>query len=182
MGESGWSSSKTVSIGLPPLNQVLASRVMEETKIYAPCQGTEEQTADRHESLEEVMVRFSNMVADFPEIAEMDINPLVVSEGELYALDTRIIIDPTALEQTEPYPHLVIMPYPTKYVTPWKLKDGTEVMLRPIRPEDEPIELNSSRDFQERPVDSGSSRSSRTFRTTPSCGSAISTTTERWRS
>src|SRR5208337_4882397 len=77
-----------------------------------------------------------------PEIAEMDINPLAVSEGKLWAIDARIIIDPTVTgRKSESYPHLVTMPYPSKYVTPWRLKDGNEVILRPIRPEDEPMEL-----------------------------------------
>jgi acetyltransferase len=71
----------------------------------------------------------------------MDINPLIVSNGDFTVLDARMIIDPSALDRTEPYPHLVITPYPTKYVTPWKLKDGTEVTLRPIKPEDEPKEM-----------------------------------------
>src|SRR5208283_448882 len=93
-------------------------------------------------SLEEIMVRFSNMIVDLPEIAEMDINPLAVSEGKLWAIDARIIIDPTVTgRKSESYPHLVTMPYPSKYVTPWRLKDGNEVILRPIRPEDEPMEL-----------------------------------------
>ena len=82
------------------------------------------------------------MIVDLPEIGEMDINPLAVSEGKLWALDSRIIIDPTVTaKRSESYPHLVMMPYPSKYVTPWRLKDGTEVILRPIRPEDEPMEL-----------------------------------------
>jgi acetyltransferase len=93
-------------------------------------------------ALEEVMVRFSNMIVDLPEISEMDINPLTVSDGKLWALDARIIIDPTVtLRRSEAYPHLVIVPYPTRYVLPWRLRDGTEVLLRPIRPEDEPMEL-----------------------------------------
>lgn len=88
------------------------------------------------------MVRFSNMIVDLPEIAEMDINPLAFSEGKLWAIDARIIIDPTVTgRKSESYPHLVTMPYPSKYVTPWRLKDGNEVILRPIRPEDEPMEL-----------------------------------------
>jgi acetyltransferase len=82
------------------------------------------------------------MIVDLPEIGEMDINPLAVSEGKLWALDARIVIDPTvSARRSESYPHLVMMPYPSKYVTPWRLKDGTEVILRPIRPEDEPMEL-----------------------------------------
>ena len=142
MGGIGVELLKDVSIGLPPLNQVLARRVIEETRIYrALSKGLRNKPPIDLRSLEEAMVRFSNLVVDFPEIAEMDINPLVVSDGKLTVLDARIIIDPKALERTETYPHLVIMPYPTKYVTPWRLKDGTEVTLRPIRPEDEPIEL-----------------------------------------
>jgi len=90
--------------------------------------------------LEEIIVRFSNLIVDFPEIAEIDVNPLAISAGKAYALDARIVIDKNALEYPSPYSHLVITPYPTRYVMPWKLTDGTEVMLRPIRPEDEPLE------------------------------------------
>ncbi|MFZ2412352.1 MAG: bifunctional acetate--CoA ligase family protein/GNAT family N-acetyltransferase, partial [Candidatus Methanoperedens sp.] len=129
------------SIGLPPLNQTLARRLMEETKVYRMIQGFRgKQPADIRQ-LEQIMVAFSNILVDFPEIAEMDINPIAISDGKAYALDARIIIDKDALEYTSQYPHLVITPYPTKYVMPWKLTDGTEVILRPIRPEDEPLEL-----------------------------------------
>jgi acetyltransferase len=133
---------KDFSVGLPPLNQVLARRVIEETRIYeALSKGLRNRPPVDLRSLEQVMVRFSNMIVDFPEIAEMDINPLVVSEDRLWAMDSRIIIEQEVSRYTEPYQHLVVMPYPTRYVTPWKLKDGTDVILRPIRPEDEPMEL-----------------------------------------
>jgi acetyltransferase len=142
MGGIGVELLKDVAIGLPPLNQVLARRIVEETKIYqALSKGLRNKPPIDLRILEQVMVRFSNMIVDFPEIAEMDINPLIVSNGKLEVLDARIILDPKALERTDTHPHLVIMPYPTKYVTPWKMKDGTEVILRPIRPEDEPMEL-----------------------------------------
>jgi acetyltransferase len=142
MGGIGVELMKDVSIGLPPLNQVLARRVMEETRIYqALSKGWRNRPPVDMKLLEEVMVRFSNMIVDFPEIAEMDINPLVVTDGRLLVLDARVIIDSKAVEHAETHPHLVIMPYPSKYVMPWRLKDGTEVTLRPIRPEDEPIEL-----------------------------------------
>jgi acetyltransferase len=143
MGGIGVELLKDISIGLPPLNQVLARRVMEETKIYqALSKGLRNKPPIDLRPLEEIMVRFSNMIVDFPEIAEMDINPIVVSEGKLSALDSRIIVDAKFTDHPEPHSHLVIMPYPSKYVTPWKLKDGTEVTLRPIKPEDEPIELD----------------------------------------
>jgi acetyltransferase len=142
MGGIGVELMKDVSIGLPPLNQVLARRVMEETRIYqALSKGWRSKPPVDMKLLEQVMVRFSNMIVDFPEIAEMDINPLVVAGGSLLVLDARVIIDPKAVEHPETHPHLVIMPYPSKYVMPWRLKDGTEVTLRPIRPEDEPMEL-----------------------------------------
>jgi acetyltransferase len=141
MGGIGVELLKDVSIGLPPLNQVLARRVMEETKIYhALSKGLRNKPPLDMKLLEEVLVRFSNMVVDFPEIAEIDFNPIVVAEGRLSVVDARIIIDAKFAEHVGAHPHLVIMPYPSKYVTPWRLRDGTEVTLRPIRPEDEPIE------------------------------------------
>ena len=142
MGGIGVELLHDVSIGLPPLNQVLARRVLEETKIYqALSRGLRNKPPIDLRSLEEIMVRFSNLIVDFPEIGEMDINPLLVSEGKLCVADARIILDKNALDRTDSYPHLVIMPYPTRWVTPWRTKDGTEITIRPIRPEDEPIEL-----------------------------------------
>ena len=129
------------SIGLPPMNQVLARRMMEETIIYkALSKGLRNKPPVTMKPLEEIIVRMSGMVSDFPEIAEMDINPLFVTEGKALAADVRILLDPTVPEGGPPYPHLVIMPYPTKYVVPYKLEDGTDVLLRPIRPEDESME------------------------------------------
>jgi acetyltransferase len=142
MGGIGVELLKDVSIGLAPLDQVLARRVMEETKIYhALTKGLRNKKPIDSRPLDEIMVRFSNLIVDFPEIAEMDINPLAASHDTFTVLDARIIIDPNALNYPQPYPHLVITPYPAKYIIPWRLKDGTEVTLRPIKPEDEPKEL-----------------------------------------
>ena len=141
MGGIGVELINDVSIGLAPLNQILAKRVMEETKIYrALSKGLRNKKPVDLRPLEEVMVRFSNLIVDFPEIAEMDINPLVASAGEFCVLDARVIIDPNAFNH-QLYPHLVITPYPAKYIVPWRLRDGTEVTLRPVKPEDEPMEL-----------------------------------------
>ena len=113
---------------------------MEETKVYRMLQGYRGKKPADLKELEQLLVIFSNLIVDFPEIAEMDINPIAISNGKAYALDARIIIDKDYMDHTLPYPHLVITPYPTRYTTTWKLSDGTEVMLRPIRPEDEPLE------------------------------------------
>ena len=131
---------RDISIGLPPLNQTLAKRLMEETKVYQMLKGFRGRIPADMRQLEQILVNFSDLIVDFPEIAEMDINPLAVSNGKPYALDARIILDRDALNDKVQYPHLVITPYPTRYIIPWKLSDGTEVTLRPIRPEDEPLE------------------------------------------
>ncbi len=140
MGGIGTELFHDVAVGLPPLNQTLARRLMEETRVYRMLQGFRGRPPADMRELEQILVRFSNLVVDFPEIAEMDINPLAISQGTVWALDARIVIDETSLETESPYPHLVITPYPSRYVMPWKLSDGREVLLRPIRPEDEPLE------------------------------------------
>ncbi|OPY63628.1 MAG: Succinyl-CoA ligase (ADP-forming) subunit alpha [Syntrophorhabdaceae bacterium PtaU1.Bin034] len=128
------------SIALPPLNQTLARRLMEETKVYKMITGFRgKQPADLMQ-LEKIIVSFANLIVDFPEIDQMDINPIAISRGVPIALDARIIVDKDCLAYFPPYPHLVIAPYPTRYVTPYTLSDGTPLILRPIRPEDEPLE------------------------------------------
>lgn len=129
------------SIGLPPLNQVLARRLMEETKIYnSLMHGMRGRPPADLKKLEEIIVRFSNLIVDFPEIKEADINPLIINENSIFAVDFRILLDPKYVDSPEPYRHLVITPYPTKYIRLWRLRDGREVLLRPIKPEDEPLE------------------------------------------
>lgn len=129
------------AVALPPLNQVLARRMMEETRVFKalanPPKGI---TPPDLSELEELLTVMSNIAVDFPEIAELDINPLVIADGKATAVDARVVIDQTVIEGKPDGPHLVISPYPTRYVMPWKLSDGTDVLLRPIRPEDEPME------------------------------------------
>ena len=140
---------KDVSIGLPPLNQVLARRLMERTAIYQLFSNSERSHVN-FKLLEEILVKFSQLVIDFPEIKEMDINPLIVNEDEAIAVDSRIVIDAQRISiKPRPYEHLVITPYPTKYVDNWKLKDGTPIVLRPIRPEDELLLYNLFTSFSQ---------------------------------
>jgi acetyltransferase len=129
------------AVALPPLNQTLARRMMEETRVFQlmskPPKGV---TPPDLGELEELLTMLSNIAVDFPEIAELDINPLVIADGHATAVDARIVIDESTLSGRSRAPHLVITPYPTRYVMPWKLADGTEVLLRPVKPEDEPLE------------------------------------------
>ena len=129
---------KDRSLGLPPLNATLARRMMEKTKIFTALKGVRGRKAADIAALEQLMVRFSQLVVEQPWIAEIDINPLLVSSERIFALDARVVLhDPKTPENKLPHP--AIRPYPVQYVTPWKLKNKSPVTIRPIRPEDEPL-------------------------------------------
>jgi acetyltransferase len=129
---------KDTAIGFPPLNQVLARRLMERIAIYKHLTSNGQLPNAR--VLEEILVKFSQIVIDYPEIKEIDINPLIFDGTNAVAVDARIAIDKEKiLHGFQPHEHLVIAPYPKKYVSQWQLKDGTSVLLRPIKPEDEPL-------------------------------------------
>ena len=131
---------KDYSIGFPPLNRTLAKRLMEETRAYRLIQGWRGKAPANLDELEMILVVFSYLVVGFPEIAEIDINPLAISGGKICAIDARIILDRESIDPIQPYPHLAITPYPIRFVTTWELSDGTKVIFRPIMPEDEPLE------------------------------------------
>ncbi len=133
---------KDIAAGLPPLSQILARRMIEQTKIHEVlAQGFRTKPPANLRLLEETLVKFSNLVIDFPEIEEIAIDPLVISSHGVVALDGRIVLDEEAMHKgIQEYAHLIISPYPTRYVQPWRCKDGRYVVLRPIRPEDEPLE------------------------------------------
>jgi len=148
MGGVGVEIFKDVAVGLPPLNQTLARRIMEETKVYRLLQGYRNMPPANLKVLEETMVRFSQILVDFPQLNEVDINPLFIDGKRALALDARVIIDKERVYQRfEPHEHLVISPYPKKYETLWRLRDGRTVLLRPIKPEDELLWLEMFRNF-----------------------------------
>jgi len=150
MGGVGVEVFKDVAVGLPPLNQTLARRIMEETKVYQLLKGYRNLPPANLKLLEETMVRFSQMLVDFPQLEEVDINPLFIDEKEAFALDARIVIDKErVLVKLEPHEHLVITPYPKKYESLWRLRDGRTVILRPIKPEDEPLWLEMFQNFSD---------------------------------
>ncbi len=132
---------KDLNVGLPPLNMNLAKMLIEDTKIYRLLQGYRGMKGADIEGIEFLLYKFAYLVMDFPQIKEIDINPYVVDETGGVVLDAKIILD-EAVEptQTKDYSHLVISPYPKELVSKWTMRDGTEVKIRPIKPEDEPLE------------------------------------------
>ena len=136
------------AIALPPLNTTLARRTIEQTKIYQALKGVRGRKSIDLEALERLLVRFSQLVVEQPQIAEIDINPLFVCEDRLLALDARIVLHPNHLT-LEQLPKSAIRPYPNQYVKLWRMRNETEVTIRPIRPEDEPLIVQFHRTLSE---------------------------------
>jgi acetyltransferase len=139
------------ALALPPLTSTLARRMMEQTRIYTALQGVRGRKAVDFEALEQLLVRFSRLVAEQPRIREIDVNPLLVSESQMLALDARVVLHPASVPDAE-LPRLSIRPYPMQYVQPWTARNGQQLLLRPIRPEDEPLMVAMHQTLSERTV------------------------------
>lgn len=125
------------ALGLPPLNRTLARLMMEQTRIYQALVKPRGQSIDL-DALEELLVRFSQLVIDHPRIREIDINPLIVDGDRMLALDARIVLHGADL-QADCLPCPAIRPYPSQYTTSIQLPAGQPATIRAIRPEDEDL-------------------------------------------
>ena len=141
---------KDRALALPPLNTTLAQRLMEQTQIFKALKGVRGRKPVDIKGLEALLVRFSQLVIEQSSIAEIDINPLIASPERLLALDARIVLHDPAKQKEVPQP--AIRPYPMQYVSRWTMKDGREVTIRPIRPEDEPLMAEFHRTLSDRTV------------------------------
>jgi len=123
------------ALALPPLNMLLAREAMSRTKVYRLLQGYRGIPAADLDGVALTLVKFSQLVCDHAEIAELDVNPLLADENGVLALDARIRV---AASQRAAMDRLAILPYPRELEEHIRLADGREVLIRPIRPEDEP--------------------------------------------
>jgi acetyltransferase len=142
---------KDRALALPPLNSTLARRMMEQTKIYTALKGVRGRPPVNLAELEHLMVRFSELVVEQKWIKEVDINPLLASPERLLALDARVVLHGADVTEAQ-LPKLAIRPYPSQYIGNWTMKDGAEVVIRPIRPEDEPLMARFHEPLSERSV------------------------------
>jgi acetyltransferase len=142
---------KDRALALPPLNTTLARRMIEQTRVSEALRGVRGRKAVDLVALEELLVRFSQLVVEQPWIKEIDINPLLASAEQLLALDARVVVYGSDVG-AEKLPRLAIRPYPTQYVKPWTMKNGEEAIIRPIRPEDEPLLIKLHQALSERTV------------------------------
>ena len=139
------------ALALPPLNTTLAQRMMEQTRIFTALQGVRGRKPVDLSALEQLLVRFSQLVMEQPWIKEIDVNPLLATPDQLLALDARVVVHDSAMT-LQNLPRTAIRPYPAQYVAEWNLKDGTPVTIRPIRPEDEPLMVQFHHTLSERSV------------------------------
>lgn len=131
---------KDTRLGLPPLNMALARQIIRHTRIYPLLKGYRGQPGVHLEELAFILCKFAYLLMDFPEIAEIDINPLLADAEGGVVVDAHIVLDASNIRRKgADYQHLVISPYPAKYTRDIQLRDGTPALLRPIRPEDEPL-------------------------------------------
>lgn len=142
---------KDRALALPPLNTTLARRVMERTKIYTALKGVRGRKPVDLAALEHLMVAFSRLVVEQRWVKEIDINPMLASPERLIALDARVVVHEPTVQESD-LPRLPIRPYPTRYMWPWKMTDGADVLIRPIRPEDEPLIVKFHETLSERTV------------------------------
>lgn len=134
------------AITLPPLNRRLASDLISRTRVSRLLLGFRHMPAVDLDQLIDVLLCVSSLACELPWIQEMDINPLIIDEKGIVAVDARIAVD-YPKPSTDPYNHLAIHPYPAHLVKNIQLNDGTNIVIRPIRPEDAEIEAQFVREL-----------------------------------
>jgi len=141
---------RDTNIGLPPLNMSLAQKLIDGTKISALLKGHRGIAAVDVAAIQFLLYKFAYLIMDFPEIGEMDINPFMVDEQGGIVLDAKVILDEKVIgKAVKPFSHMVVCPYPREYETTVQMNNGQSVVLRPIRPEDEPMEAEMFTTFSE---------------------------------
>lgn len=131
---------KDTCMGLPPQNMALAQRIIENTKVYKLLKGYRGMQGVNLEVVQFMLVKFSYLLMDLPEIKEIDINPFAIDAEGGMALDAHVVLDDEFIPNENAYDHLVISPYPTQYRREFTMKNGETAILRAIKPEDEPME------------------------------------------
>lgn len=132
---------KDRAVALPPLNELVIRNMIANTRVSRLLHQFRDQPPIHWPSLENALLRISEMVCDFPEIKELDINPLIGSPEGIMALDARVVLQPGG-NDGDRYAHMAIHPYPYELVREMKLASGEVIIIRPIRPEDAEIERN----------------------------------------
>ncbi|MBI3222616.1 MAG: bifunctional acetate--CoA ligase family protein/GNAT family N-acetyltransferase [Nitrosomonadales bacterium] len=136
------------AVAIPPLNNFLVRELIQDTRIAKMLGAFRNMLPANMAALEDVLLRVSEMVCELPLLKEMDINPLILDENGALAADARVVVE-YRQPGADRYAHMAIYPYPTQLVSQWQLADGTDITIRPIRPEDAELVQNFVRGLSE---------------------------------
>ena len=129
------------ALALPPLDLDLARQLIARTRVSHILKAYRNVPAADQRAIELLLVKLSQLVADFPEIHEIDLNPVLADETGVLAVDARISVVQVVVARrgVSGNPRFAIRPYPSEWVRHMQLRDGTTILARPVRPEDEPL-------------------------------------------
>jgi acetyltransferase len=129
------------ALALPPLDLKMASDLIARTRVARLMKGYRNVPAARVADVALTLVKLAQLAADLPEVREFDINPLLADETGVLALDARIAVEPLSQPQFKGtgYGRFAVRPYPKEWEQQLALQDGTSILVRPLRPEDEPL-------------------------------------------
>jgi acetyltransferase len=126
---------------LPPINRFLAAELIDRSPVSRLLGPYRNLPGTQRDALENVLLRVSEMACELPWLREMDINPLVVDQHGVIAMEARMVVAKISPSH-KPYAHMAIHPYPSHLHSLWQMSDSTHVTIRPVRPEDAEMEAN----------------------------------------
>ena len=136
------------ALALPPLNDFLARDLIESSRIGRAILHPSRQPPIKHAAIDRVLIGVAELLCELPWVRRLEINPLLVDEQGAIVVDARIEIDHALGQGAEQYGHLAIYPYPTHLIREWQV-DGRNIVVRPVRPEDAPLEEAFVRNLSE---------------------------------
>jgi len=129
------------ALALPPLDLKLARDLIARTRVARMLKAYRNVPAADETAIALVLVKLAQLAADFPQLREADLNPLLADQDGVIAVDARVAVAPVDKVRRGPsgHPRFAIRPYPKEWERHATLRDGTDLLIRPIRPEDEPL-------------------------------------------
>jgi acetyltransferase len=127
------------ALALPPLDLELARELIGRTRVSRVLKAYRDVPAADVDAVELLLVKLAQLAADLPELRELDLNPVLADQNGLIAVDARIAVAPVEAARRGPpgHPRFAIRPYPKEWERDAELREGTKILDRPVRPEDE---------------------------------------------
>ena len=129
------------ALALPPLDLELAHALIARTRVSRVLKAYRNVPAADIDAVALLLVKLAQLAADLPEVREVDLNPVLADENGLITVDARVAVAPLEPARHGPsgHPRFAIRPYPKEWERRARLREGTEILVRPVRPEDEPL-------------------------------------------